>query len=229
MLCITSAAALCLALVLFNTEYIRNEIQMHKFEAVKKEIKGICKNNGFSELYKKNKDCAAYLDIPDSNISYPVMQTKNNPEFYLNHDFSKEYSFFGTPFLDYRCDISSTNLIVYGHNITGKRYFGELTNYYSYEYYKKHKIINLITSDEESSYEIISVMNTNIYSSWYQFINLNRNDIKKYRVWLKYVFENSIYECDLNKNITEIRQFLTLSTCQDTGGDERLLVIALKK
>lgn len=229
MLCITSAVALCLALVLFNTDYMQNEIQVRKFDAEKKEIKDKCKSVGFSELYRLNSDCAAYLNIPGTTVSYPVMHTKNNPEYYLNHNFSKEYSFYGTPFIDYRCDISSTNLIVYGHNITGKRYFGELTNYYSYDYYKKHKTINLETNDGKSSYEIISVINTNTFSSWYQFINIDKHNSEEYKLWLKYALIHSVYRCDLDKDITEIRQFLTLSTCQDEGEDKRLLVIALKQ
>ena len=55
------------------------------------------------------------------------MQTKDNPDYYLNHDFNKNYSFYGTPYLSAYCDINkSDNLIIYGHNINGGKMFGAL-------------------------------------------------------------------------------------------------------
>ena len=48
-------------------------------------------------LKRENEDCIGYLEVPETTISYPVMQTRDNPDFYLKHDFNKNYSFYGTP------------------------------------------------------------------------------------------------------------------------------------
>ena len=57
-------------------------------------------------LRKINPDCIGYISIPDTPLSYPVLQTeKADGMFYLNHDFEQRYHGNGMPFLDIRCDI----------------------------------------------------------------------------------------------------------------------------
>ena len=71
-------------------------------------------------LIKRNTNCIGWISIPGTSFSYPVMgSSSENPEYYLHRDFDKKYSFYGTPFLDYRCRLQSDNLIIYGHNING--------------------------------------------------------------------------------------------------------------
>jgi sortase B len=95
------------------------------------------------QLKKKYKDMIGWIEIPDTEFSYPVMQTgikkhrESEPEFYLHADVKGEYSFIGTPFLDSRCNLDSDNLIIYGHNIRGGRMFGLLHGYRKTEYYKE--------------------------------------------------------------------------------------------
>ena len=82
------------------------------------------------ELYNVNNDIVGWLKIDNTNINYPVMQTKNTPNYYLRRNFYKEYSQWGTPFLSENCDIqSSDNLIIYGHHINNSKMFGELEHY----------------------------------------------------------------------------------------------------
>ena len=46
----------------------------------------------YGELYLQNTDMVGWLSIAGTNINYPVMQTPNNPNYYLKHNFEKEYS-----------------------------------------------------------------------------------------------------------------------------------------
>ena len=72
------------------------------------------------ELQKENSDIVGWLEIPDSNISYPVLQGTDN-SYYVNHNYKKEYSKNGSLFLDkdYDWSIPSTNLLIHGHNNRG--------------------------------------------------------------------------------------------------------------
>lgn len=47
-----------------------------------------------SKLLNINKDIVGWIRIENSNINYPVMQTKDNPNYYLNRNFYKQYSRF---------------------------------------------------------------------------------------------------------------------------------------
>ena len=51
------------------------------------------------ELKKQNDDIVGWLEIEGTNINYPVMQTTNN-EYYMTHNYKKEYSAEGSIFLD---------------------------------------------------------------------------------------------------------------------------------
>ena len=111
------------------------------------------KKSNVNGLVKKNKDCIGYVEIPGTTINYPVMQTKDKPDFYLNHDFNRNYSFYGTPYLSAYCDgEKSDNLIIYGHNINGGKMFGALEQYKDKEFFNKHREI-YFTTDKKREYE----------------------------------------------------------------------------
>ena len=46
----------------------------------------------YQELYLQNEDMVGWISIAGTTINYPVMQSRNNPNFYLKHNFEKEYS-----------------------------------------------------------------------------------------------------------------------------------------
>lgn len=67
----------------------------------------------YRELYLQNEDMVGWISIAGTTINYPVMQTKNNPNFYLKRNFEKEYSDLGVPYIQENCNIStSDNLII---------------------------------------------------------------------------------------------------------------------
>nr|MCR4831245.1 class B sortase [Pseudobutyrivibrio sp.] len=110
-------------------------------------------------MYLDNTDLVGLLEVVDTDINYPVMQTPNDPEYYLRRDFYKESSTAGTLFVDYRCDIvnPTTNTIIYGHNMRSGTMFGGLKRYLNYDYYQAHKKIIFKTLFEEQEYEIVGV------------------------------------------------------------------------
>ena len=74
-------------------------VEERTFKNIQKVVEKADDEDILSKLKKRNSDVVGYLEIPDTTISYPVMQTKDNPDFYLNHDIDKNYSFYGTPYL----------------------------------------------------------------------------------------------------------------------------------
>ena len=66
-----------------------------------------------AELFGQNGDLVSWISIADTNINYPVMQSVNEPNFYLKHGFDKEYSEYGCPYVQEDCDVQkpSDNLV----------------------------------------------------------------------------------------------------------------------
>lgn len=179
-----------------------------------------------SKLKKRNSDVIGYLEIPDTTISYPVIQTKDNPDFYLTHDFDKNYSFYGTPYLSAYCDLEkSDNLIIYGHNINGGRMFGALTQYKSEKVYKKHKYVYFTTAKKDK-YEIFAVISVNKYSfPYWQFVMAQ--DEKDYDEFVDKVKQYSLYDTGITPKYGD--KLITLSTCDNSrGNDYRFVVVAVE-
>ena len=43
----------------------------------------------YKELYLQNEDMVGWISISGTSINYPVMQTKDEPNYYLKHNFEK--------------------------------------------------------------------------------------------------------------------------------------------
>ena len=181
----------------------------------------------YGELYLQNTDMVGWLSIAGTNINYPVMQTPNNPNYYLKHNFEKEYSDLGTPYVQENCDLlTSDNLVIYGHHIKGQKMFGALENYKSKDFYEEHKTIRFDTLTKRDEYEIIAVFKTVAYSSagfrYYDFVDAeDENDFNAYIAKCK---ELALYDTGVTAEYGD--RLITLSTCEYSAQNGRLVVVA---
>ncbi len=185
----------------------------------------------YKKLYNTNKKLIGWLKIDDTNIDYPVMQTNNN-EYYLDHNINQEKDRNGALFLDKDCDVvnRSTNLIIYGHHMKSGRMFGNLDDYESERYYKKHPIIQFDTIYEKGTYEIMYVFRSKVYKEdevvfkYYQFIDCYSE--KEFESNMQSMAAISLYDTGVKAEYGD--KLLTLSTCDSTVEDGRFVVVAKK-
>ena len=203
-------------------ESIITEEQEEKGEEEKDE------SINLKELYELNNDFIGWLKINDTNISYPVIQTDNDrKDYYLRKNFYKEYSQLGTPYIAEYCNVqTSDNVIIYGHHITNYQMFGELEKYKNKEFYDNHKMINFNTIYGNADYEIIAVFKTVAYTGfkYYEFINSNSQN--EFDTYIKRCKELSLYETGRTAKYGD--KLLTLSTCEYSAKNGRLVVVAKK-
>lgn len=203
-------------------ESIITEEQEEKDEEKKDE------SINLKELYELNNDFIGWLKINDTNISYPVMQTDNDrKDYYLRKNFYKEYSQLGTPYIAEYCNVqTSDNVIIYGHHITNYQMFGELEKYKKKDFYDNHKMINFNTIYGNANYEIIAVFKTVAYTGfkYYEFIDSNSQN--EFDTFIKRCKELSLYETGRTAKYGD--KLLTLSTCEYSAKNGRLVVVAKK-
>ena len=202
---------------------IEDKKQMDDFE----EIQDIVDDNS-NDIYSLGiySDFMAWIKIAGTNINYPVMRSKDNPNYYLNHNFNKEYSRFGVPYIKEDCDMQSDNIVIYGHNMQNKSMFNELTNYKSKHFYEKHKIIIIDTVLEHREYEVIAVFKTVAYESnsfeYYSFVNASTED--DYRAYIEKCKALSFYDTGIDAQYGD--KLITLSTCEYSQDNGRFVVVA---
>lgn len=170
------------------------------------------------EMYSNN-DIIGKLIIDGTKIDTLLVKSTNN-EYYLNHSINKEYDIKGSVFVDYRTNLNSKQINIYGHN--SKEYelpFKELEKYKSKEFYEEHKLIKLWDGKETFYYEIFSIQ---IVSSNSNHMNIEPMNLEKHIDELN----KSIYET--NNKATVKDKILVLQTCDYSKKDSYLLIIAKK-
>ena len=215
---------------------LKDRKEEYKQEEIFEKIEDIAKENteetqedtvNIQELYKINNDIVGWIKIDNTNIDYPVMQTKESPNYYLRRNFYKQYSILGTPYIAENCNIeTSDNLIIYGHHINGNKMFGELENYKSKEYYNAHKIIKFYTMKEKAEYEIIAVFKTVVYTGFQYYKFYDAENEREFNTFIQKCKELSFY--DIEKTVVYGDKLITLSTCEYSNQNGRLVVIARK-
>lgn len=180
-------------------------------------------DSGVESLIAENPDCVGWLRINNSKIDYPIMQTKNNPQYYLRRGFDKQYSYMGTPFMDSRCDVNyDNNLIVYGHNMKDGKMFADLLKYREKKYCESHNIIDFITPNGVQEYEVIAVCKVNSDDEWYNYTC--QKDKESFNKLISHIKDKSLYKTD--ESVKYGDYFITLSTCEYSQTNGRLIVIA---
>lgn len=172
-------------------------------------------------LQAENPDCVGWLTIPDTTVDYPVVWTPRDPEYYLRRDFYDSYASGGTPFLDGRNkpQAEGQNLIVYGHNMLDGTMFKPMLQYLTPNFRQTHQDIYLELNGAQYHYQVLAALETNTRSPVYAYTDLSDiAEMKNFRAMLP-------EETGLNA-IPQAEGYLTLSTCNDQGGNSRVLVIA---
>ena len=100
----------------------------------------------YQAMYAQNSDLAGWIQIDGTNINYPVMQSKHDPDFYLKHNFEKADSPHGCPYVQANCNLQtpSDNILVYGHNMKDGTMFSDLLQY-KREFFWEHTGLSALT------------------------------------------------------------------------------------
>ena len=186
----------------------------------------------FAALSSVNPDIVGWIAIPDTNISYPVVQADDNRK-YLDVSFKGGRSDAGTPFADSNNNLRSldANTIIYGHNMGAGRtdMFGELLSYKDRAFFDAHRYIQFDTVYERHGWwKVVAVIEYDIRSKDFDYLYLWFDDDTAFMEWVSSAVERSLHASDVE--ISPNDRILTLSTCDRSkyGRNGRLLVTAVK-
>lgn len=181
----------------------------------------------YAALFEKNSDFIGWIMIDGTNINYPVMQTPNNPDFYLKHSFEKSYSDYGVPYMDEACVTGiSNNYVVYGHHMKNGSMFADLCKYGDESFYEEHKTIRFDTLSSMGEYEIVAVFRFNTNHETFRFNEFTQMNEAQFAEFMENVHARQLYDTGVDAEFGD--QLLTLSTCEYTYNNGRFVVVAKK-
>ena len=130
----------------------------------------------FSELKKTNNQTVGWIQVKNTNINYPFVQTSDN-EFYLNHSYNKSKNNAGWIFMDYRNNPTEydDNTILYGHGRYDKTMFGSLKKILTSGWLNNSEnyVVRLSTEYENTMWQVFSVYKINTTTDYYKILTLS--------------------------------------------------------
>ena len=212
---------ICILLVIMVINYFSIKVEEHAAKVVVSSVNEVIdiKNTEdklsinkieYLQNYYGNGDIKGIISINGVNdFSYPIVQTKNN-NYYLSHNYYKEYDAYGAIYADYRVDLNnSKKVLIFGHSSSKREVpFNGLENYYDEDYYKAHKYITLETETNIIRYEIFSVY---VETSDFTYMNINFNSAEEWYLHILGLQKKSLYH--INVDLNENDDILILQTC----------------
>lgn len=168
----------------------------------------------FEAEKQKYPDIYAWINIPNTNINYPVVQHPTKDDFYLDHNAEQKYTKAGAIYSEIKNskDFSDPNTVLYGHNMLNGSMFRDLHKFRKEEkFWNENKYIYVYTPGHILTYEICSAYR---YDNRHILNSFNFNDTAVFEEYLETVKNpksliSRTREVELNKD----SKILTLSTC----------------
>lgn len=183
------------------------------------------RNMDFTTLREVNSDILGWILIPNTRVSYPLVQGEDN-DYYLNRTWRKVKSDVGSIFLEQQCssDLSDFNTIIYGHRMNNGSMFGSLKEYRSAAYWKQHPIIYITDDTGVHAYEIFAAYEADVTGMTYRIGSFG--DAEKH-TYIEWCLVQSVIDTSIVPTVDD--QIVTLSTCTGNGYETRWVVHGVKR
>ena len=180
-------------------------------------------------IYQLNNDLVGWISFPGSKINYPVLQTPDEPNYYLNRDFYGETSKWGAIYVNEKCDVNkpSDNVTIYGHNMKDGQMFGTLKKWQLKSYWEDHQTFRFDTLYERRTYQIFAVFKTTAISGegfqYHSFIDAK--DEAAFNKFIATIKRLDFYDTGITPVYGD--KIVLLSTCDSTLAHGRFVVCAV--
>lgn len=181
----------------------------------------------FDALWEVNTDVCAWLDIPGTEISYPILQHPEDDGWYLKRNLQGQSDSNGVLFTEASynsTDFSDPLTIVYGHRADSGTIFGTLQKEYSsQDRLTEHSEIVVYLPDRELHFEVFAAVP---YDNRHILYNYDFSDKRTFRLFFNEILSIRAMEAVFAENaaVQSDEQTLLLSTCLIGNRSKRFLV-----
>ncbi len=185
---------------------------------------------GYKDIYDQNNDTVGWIKMEGTKMNYPVLQTPDDPNYYLYRDFDKKDSKRGSIYAWGEADINkpSDNITLFGHHMADGSMFACLNDYTSKDAWDKNNLIFFDTLTEYHTYKIFAVFKTSANVgegfSYHKFVDAaNEQEFNEFVSTCKKL---SFYDTGITPVYGD--KLICLSTCEYTLDNGRLVVAAVR-
>ena len=185
---------------------------------------------GYKDIYEQNNDTVGWIKMEGTKMNYPVLQTPDDPNYYLYRDFDKKDSKRGSIYAWSEADVNkpSDNITLFGHHMADGSMFAGLNAYTSKDAWDKNNLIFFDTLNEYHTYKIFAVFKTSANVgegfSYHKFVDAaNEQEFNEFVSTCKKL---SFYDTGITPVYGD--KLICLSTCEYTLDNGRLVVAAVR-
>lgn len=179
-------------------------------------------NPTLKDLKKLNPDVKAWIQVPKTNIDYPVVQGQDDME-YINKNVYGEFELSGAIFLSClnKDDFSDPYNLVYGHNMKNGGMFADVADFTNKEYFETHQKGKLYLTDATRKIRFFASMKvTAADAKIYHPDGYRKENLKDL---LDYIQANAVQYRDVN--VADENSLIALSTCSEAETNGRVVLI----
>ena len=179
-------------------------------------------NPTLKDLKKLNPDVKAWIQVPKTNIDYPVVQGQDDME-YINKNVYGEFELSGAIFLSClnKDDFSDPYNLVYGHNMKNGGMFADVADFTNKEYFETHQKGKLYLTDATRKIRFFAFMKvTAADAKIYHPDGYRKENLKDL---LDYIQANAVQYRDVN--VADENSLIALSTCSEAETNGRVVLI----
>lgn len=168
----------------------------------------------WDELLQRNKDVKAWIQIPNTNVNYPVLQGETN-DTYIHSDIDHNELSAGGIFIasENEDPFNDFNTVIYGHNMKNGSMFNNIKSYTDQSFADEHPYVYIYLPDGTvSQYKVVVGHIISEISSLYG----TNNDMDK-SSFIQEMVKTSSIKVDFDQS--QVQSVITLSTCTSAGSE----------
>lgn len=180
----------------------------------------------FAELRSQNEDVYAWVDIEDTNVHYPILQSPTDDSYYLNHTIDHVAGLPGSIYTERvnAKDFSDFNTMIYGHDMKNGTMFKDLHKFEDKEFFDTHDTVMIYTETEAKTYRVFAAV---IYDDRHIMYSYDNDSVADRKAFIQSLYDvgarGSLFREGME--IDENSKLITMSTCIGGRPDRRYIVV----
>lgn len=192
-------------------------------EVKKVEVKEECPID-FASYQAINPEVYAYVEVPGTEIAYPILQSPTDDSYYVNHTIERNEGLPGAIYTEAMNakDFHDANTIVYGHNMRNGSMFQQLHKFEDEGFFNSNDTFYIYTPEHKYTYKIFCAACISDEHPLYKFDFYA--GVPQYVAYLQSINDSySHYKQDAAINSDS--KLCTLLTCMPSGMDDKRYVV----
>ena len=184
----------------------------------------------YAALYEENSDLVGWMTVEGTPINYPVMQTPDQVDYYLHRSFKKENNSHGCLYVRESCDVfaPSDNLTIYGHHMKDGSMFSGLDKYQKQSFWEEYPTIRFDTLSARQTYTVFAIFKptASVGEGFNYHLFEDAEDEAEFDEFVSTCKKLAFYDTGITPEYGD--KLITLSTCEYTQENGRLVVVAVR-